>query len=133
MDILEKLIKAEVAACTCMTKTPVWNHHSSDCRYRILHEAYDEIVGLRANDLGTRIKEVSDYQIAILEDRYGGAYNGGYKWVAVKRYQDHVDSVDLGPMGDDLSAMAFWENPHRDWIACGDTPDQALSALKKRS
>ena len=84
------------------------------------------------------------YPIAIIEDRYQGTYSGG-RWLAVAG----IGAPDIGaavpmllrlaaregapnPWGDDLMAVAFWNDPPK-WIASGDTPEDAIDALKKKS
>lgn len=75
------------------------------------------------------------YPIAILEDRYRGAYSGGL-WLAVAR-ADEMDAphwkeeFGRGPYGDDAEAREFWADPP-DWIAVGHTPDDALRALARK-
>ncbi len=92
----------------------------------------------------------SFYQIVLIEDRYSGVYSRG-KWLAIMSAQLVCDAKnssgqefknitrlslvfneDLpGPSSGDVTAMRFWDDPP-DWIAVGDTPDQALSnALNK--
>lgn len=74
------------------------------------------------------------YPIAIVEDRYSGVYSRG-KWLAVNG-ADTLDNgcyriirtLEQGPHGDDTDAMIFWAEPP-DWIASGNTPDQALANL----
>ena len=34
--VLEKLIKAEIASCSCMTKTHDYTAHDDECLYRVL-------------------------------------------------------------------------------------------------
>lgn len=38
-DALAVLMKAQIASCTCLTKTPDPDWHREGCRYRILREA----------------------------------------------------------------------------------------------
>lgn len=42
-DLLSRLRVAQVASCTCLTKTPVVDYHSPACLYRILDEAHTVI------------------------------------------------------------------------------------------
>jgi hypothetical protein len=78
--------------------------------------------------------ETHIHPVAILEDRYGGVYSDG-KWLAVSG-ADTLDNgcyrivrmLEHGPHGDDGDAMVFWADPPN-WIASGDTPDQALANL----
>lgn len=78
------------------------------------------------------------YPIALLEDRYGGAYSGG-KWLGIAG-ADQMDNgayrivrvIEDGPHGDDTEAMLFWDEPP-DWIAVGATPDDAIAALKDKA
>lgn len=78
------------------------------------------------------------YPVAIIEDRYGGTYSGG-AWLAI----DHADKmengsprivrvIEGGPHGSDTEAMMFWTDPP-DWIAVGDSPDEALAALAAKA
>lgn len=73
---------------------------------------------------------------AIIQDRYNGVYAGG-SWLAISeadtQFEHGMSRVDWclndGPYGDDTDAMMFWAEPPT-WIAVGNTPDAALSALK---
>lgn len=47
-DILERLMRMQIAGCTCFTKTPDPIFHSIDCRYRTAVDAETEIIRLRA-------------------------------------------------------------------------------------
>ena len=38
-DLLKRLQTAQIASCTCGTKTPVADYHAPDCIYRILYES----------------------------------------------------------------------------------------------
>jgi hypothetical protein len=74
------------------------------------------------------------YPIAIVEDRYTGVYSGG-TWLAIfearlpYKGQTRVDFVlTEGPHGDDSEAAEFWANPP-DWIAVGNSPQEALDHL----
>lgn len=87
--------------------------------------------------------ELWAYPIAIISDRYGGAYSGG-TWIAVAGMQNRKpgsavlkmlsehDEEPSNPWGDDIRAGDFWANPPS-WIAAGDTPEDALNALKKKN
>jgi hypothetical protein len=74
------------------------------------------------------------HPIAIIEDRYSGVYSDG-RWLALNG-ADTLDNgcyrivrtLENGPHGDDGDAMAFWVDPPN-WIASGNTPDQALANL----
>lgn len=91
--------------------------------------------------------ELNQWPVAIIEDRYSGAYSGG-RWIAIA----HADCLDgpttsddialtrinfivgeeggmPGPFDGDSDAMLFWTDPP-DWVAVGDTPDQALMNLR---
>jgi hypothetical protein len=74
------------------------------------------------------------YPIAIVEDRYSGAYSEG-TWLAVAKAnlshggQSRVDFVlTSGPHGEDRDAAEFWAAPPR-WIAVGNSPQEALDHL----
>jgi len=77
----------------------------------------------------------SHFPIAVIEDRYGGVYSGG-KWLAIS-CADRMENgayriircLEDGPHGDDTDAMMFWGTPP-DWIAVGDTPDEAVRKLQ---
>ncbi|MDP3137737.1 MAG: hypothetical protein Q8N17_15565 [Burkholderiaceae bacterium] len=47
-SIEERLVRATVASCSCMTKTPAPHHHDEMCRYRLFMDAYSEIVKHKA-------------------------------------------------------------------------------------
>lgn len=79
------------------------------------------------------------YPVAIIEDRYNGAYAGG-TWLAIANCQEPVAPhgmarvlfcITEGPHDGDGEAEAFWADPPP-WIAVGVTPDQALAALTEK-
>jgi len=79
-------------------------------------------------------KLLDGYPIAIVQDRYSGVYSGG-TWLAVARadlLHEERSRIDFvlsdGPHGDDSEAAEFWAAPP-DWIAVGDSPQEALDAL----
>lgn len=75
------------------------------------------------------------FPIAIVQDRYTGAYSGG-RWLAIASATDTVDETrvdfclgsDHGPSGSDV-AGSFWVTPPS-WIAVGSTPEEALANLR---
>ena len=81
------------------------------------------------------------YPIAVVQDRYRGTYSGG-AWLAIANASDLVDGTvtraqfclvaDDGPSDSDVEAARFWRNPP-DWIAVGQTPEEAIEALQKDS
>lgn len=77
------------------------------------------------------------YPIAVVQDRYSGVYSGG-PWLAVSRAnvthegQSRVDfMLSDGPHGDDCTAAEFWADAP-DWIAVGNSPNEALVRLLER-
>ena len=82
-------------------------------------------------------QNLDKFPVAIVEDRYGGGYSGG-RWLAVAcadALHPGMTRIDFvlgrfsdGPGGDDGAAMGFWFDPP-DWIAVGDTPQEALDHL----
>lgn len=42
-DLQRRLMRAQIASCTCRTKTPDIQYHDTDCRYRVLAEAQHAI------------------------------------------------------------------------------------------
>lgn len=74
--------------------------------------------------------------VFVCSDRYGGVYAGGAWWAVANADAALEESTRLdwvlnshrGPWSDDSEAIGFWSNPP-DWIAIGDTPDQACEAL----
>jgi hypothetical protein len=79
-------------------------------------------------------KQSQTYPIAIVEDRYTGAYSNG-TWLAIAqaelpyRGQSRINFVlSKGPHGDDSESAEFWAAPP-DWIAVGDSPQEALDRL----
>jgi hypothetical protein len=87
--------------------------------------------------------EIWAYPIAIISDRYQGTYSGG-KWLAIAgigvpgQGQAVLSPLEKdaekapNPWGDDLEAADFWQAPPS-WIAVGDTPEEALAALRKKA
>lgn len=81
---------------------------------------------------------MNTFPIAIIEDRYTGAYSGG-RWLAIAMADvsegQHSTRVSAmlaeGPFGQDCDAMDFWENPP-DWIAVGHTPTDAFTELQNK-
>lgn len=78
------------------------------------------------------------WPIALIEDRYSGVYSGG-RWLAIananaeiERDGSRIQNVLFGDAyADDISAAGFWvETP--EWIAVGNTPDEALDALRAK-
>lgn len=45
--LMERLVRAQVAGCTCLTKTPELRFHDPHCTYRLVREAGDDIERLR--------------------------------------------------------------------------------------
>ena len=84
------------------------------------------------------MENLHTYPIAIIEDRYTGAYSGG-RWLAIGwadvAHGHHATRVSAmlaeGPSGSDTEAMEFWDNPPN-WIAAGSTPDVAEAVLRAR-
>lgn len=80
---------------------------------------------------------MTTFPIAIIEDRYGGAYSRG-RWLAIAEADAPFDGprsetrvqfcLNDGPHGGDTDAMTFWIAPP-DWIAVGMTPEEARTAL----
>lgn len=93
-----------------------------------------------APPLGLELLHLDDiYPIAILQDRYLGAYSKG-EWFAIMLADapyraDDLDitrgafCLDEGPNGSDEEAASFWKDPPH-WIAVGNTPQEALDALR---
>jgi hypothetical protein len=78
------------------------------------------------------------YPVAVVEDRYGGAYSKG-KWLAIAESNKLengayriVRCLEDGPHGDDTEAAMFWSDPPG-WIASGSTPDEAIKNLREQS
>lgn len=80
------------------------------------------------------------YPVVLTQDCYRGAYSGG-SWLALAEADELVDGIDTpaqfclcgvgGPHDDDISAATFWRAPP-DWIAVGETPQEALDALRNK-
>lgn len=90
------------------------------------------------------MKTKNAYPIVIIQDRYGGAYSKG-KWIAIADADDHVDECGAsGPWdSSDVPCFTFWTSVREawesspqlglfDWIAVGQTPDEALANLLKK-
>lgn len=81
------------------------------------------------------------YPIAIIQDRYSGVYSGG-QWLAIANSKDPHDWAESrahwclhdGPHGNDITASVFGLQAHTfDWIGVGNTPDEAVSNLKRKN
>lgn len=74
------------------------------------------------------------HPIVIVEDRYGGLYAQGRFFALARAADPHEGETRVafcmarGPFGDDGEAAAFWTAPP-DWIAAGETPDEAMANL----
>lgn len=87
--------------------------------------------------------KVSAWPVAILDDRYGGAYSGG-AWLAIANADinappdvtaSEINRVawlfESDAYSDDTNAGEFWRGPAKDipWLAVGETPNAALENL----
>lgn len=85
------------------------------------------------------MKHPDSYPIAVIQDRYDGAYSGG-AWLAIANAREPFDDTATraswclrnGPHGGDTDAMLFWEEPPG-WIAAGTTPDEAIAKLAEKA
>lgn len=75
-DILTRLLLAQCGACTCLTKTPDEQYHATNCTYRVLREAGNEILTVRAKaarwDAVETLMILGDVELTQAED-------GGYR------------------------------------------------------
>lgn len=76
----------------------------------------------------------SVYPVTVVQDRYQGIYSRG-RWLAIANAKEHLGStlrggwvLENGPSGGDMDAAGFWSDAP-DWIASGDTPDDAFNKL----
>lgn len=75
-----------------------------------------------------------------MQDRYTGVYSGG-RWLALANADELVDEINtraqfclcgiVGPSDGDVEAGGFWTK-RPDWIAVGETPQEALEALRNQ-
>lgn len=80
------------------------------------------------------------FPIAVIENRYGSHIGGGDfiaigKATELYRISMRISWVMLdgsGPYGEEIDAVAFWNNPPR-WIAAGATPEAAIRALQNKN
>ena len=88
----------------------------------------------------SNVNVFADWPIAIVEDRYNGAYSGG-AWIAISQADERVTATKNtrievvlfdGPHGEDPVAKEFWADPP-DWVAVGATPAEALANLKHKT
>ncbi|CAN5236672.1 hypothetical protein BH09PSE1_BH09PSE1_06860 [soil metagenome] len=77
---------------------------------------------------------ITHWPIAVFEDRYEGCYSRG-RWLAVSKADELIGGekraswvLGNGPFGGDTEAMRFWDGAPN-WIAAGDTPEQAVKHL----
>ena len=79
------------------------------------------------------------YPVAIIQDRYNGAYSHG-NWLAIANAREAYDDTATraswclrnGPHGGDTEAIVFWASPP-DWIAAGTTPEDAIAKLTEKA
>jgi hypothetical protein len=87
-----------------------------------------------SDDIGT-----TAWPIALLEDRYGGAYSDG-NWIAIAnadidvpgRIENRVAWVFRSDVfGGDNDCMDFWDGPAKQipWLAAGESPELAIQNL----
>ena len=70
------------------------------------------------------------YPIAVIEDRYMGTYIGG-SWIAIANCNEQrFEEVMEGAHGGDPDAAEFGRNKP-EWIAVGNSPDEAIRNLKQ--
>lgn len=92
----------------------------------------------RSNGEGAGEPMSDVYPVVILQDRYSGAYSGG-AWIAIYDWDAPVGDglrtrlgvVYDGAHGDDITA-ANWADSKPDWVAVGNTPDEALRNLEAK-
>jgi hypothetical protein len=80
-DLIERIERACVGSCTCLTKTPEWEHHEINCRYRLLHEA---AVAMREHDYSFMLRWKADMRAL---KRWQAATGQELTW------PDHADLV----------------------------------------
>lgn len=68
------------------------------------------------------------YPVTIVLDRYGGAYNGGYKWTA---WNLDFEEVPEEINSNDVKAMNYWYEPTH-YAGLGQTPQEALNSLMEQ-
>lgn len=67
---------------------------------------------------------MGDWPITVFMTRYGGVYEGG-TWAAIRC---EPQDVPADALGDDVSAMRWWEE-NRQHVGVGDGPASALLRL----
>ncbi len=80
-DLIERIERATVASCSCLTKTPDWQYHEINCRYRLLQEAADQ---LRDHEAGFDLRWKADMRAI---NRWQAATGRTMTW------PDHADLV----------------------------------------
>lgn len=53
-ELFERIMYAQVASCSCLTKTPVHRHHDPLCRYRVLFDCAVALANLKGERDGWR-------------------------------------------------------------------------------
>lgn len=80
-SLIDRIELATIAACTCLTKTPQWEHHEVECRYRVLEEASTE---LREHEYSANLRWKADMRAI---RRWQAATGRNMTW------PDHADMV----------------------------------------
>src|SRR5882762_11693790 len=81
----------------------------------------------------SEVRMTGMWPIRIYQDRYGGSYCGG-GWVAVHMDNKTMEISDIenGILGGDVEVREFWITvAHANWIAVGQTPNDALAAYRR--
>jgi len=82
----------------------------------------------------SEVRMTGMWPIRIYQDRYGGSYSGG-GWVAVHMDNKTMEISDIenGILGGDVEVREFWITvADANWIAVGQTPNDALAALQAK-
>jgi hypothetical protein len=107
-DIISKLELACVASCSCLTKTPDHQHHSEECRYRVLNEAMEHIAEQQVTICNQAQISASDsirllsqgVHIGQLEEQWASYRTSAEAEIqqlrrSISRLQKHIEVVSL--------------------------------------
>lgn len=88
------------------------------------------------------MSKVCNFPVAIVEDRYCGAYSGG-GWIAISNADAPFANttrinwlLDGAAFGGDRDCEEFWDSLDAEigaWLAVGATPQAALDALSAKT
>lgn len=102
--IIKKLFLAQVASCSCLTKTHIPQAHEEDCLYRVLCEAIEAIKEARNQALEDAAKLCDEYADTKWQAYKHGPINGD------ERADPHTEGLSDGAESCGLAIRSLKSN-----------------------